>query len=367
MRVWLLSAALATGCLDSPPGGVAADARPADAAPIDCLCPAEPCPFGFVRELRVLGDRVAEELAQLPVLVELDVSLHMAADGSDLRFATPDGQLLPHEVEDFPLEGRAAIWLGVGAVAPGTDTPICLFYGAGDPGPVAGGAAIWDSSFVGVWHLRESGEGVAGEYADSTANGCNGTGGDGGSFAPPGSAEAQIGIGQSFNQNEAISFGTGEHLDIGGEAITIEAWAQVSELGPDFLALFGKEGYTSGYRIVLGPLGEVLFQLTYDERHMQTAAGVFTTDAWHYLAATYDGAAMRIYVDGALSKEKVEVGTIDINDVPLLAGESNNQYPLAGFLDELRLSTAARSAGWIATQWASMTGTLVEIGDEQAL
>lgn len=133
------------------------------------------------------------------------------------------------------------------------------------------------------------------------------------------------------------------------------------------MAVAGKEGYYSGYRIVLAPGGEVLFQLTYSTRHTQTSPGAFTPDEWHYLVGTYDGTAMQIYVDGVVRKTVPADGPIDSAEAPMLAGSTNLQYYLDGRLDELRLSSVPRSPAWIALQWASMTGELVTVGDEQPI
>ncbi len=367
MRAWLLAALLATGCLDSPPAGIAADARPADATPLTCACPDDPCSFGFSRSIALDTSEIASELAQVPVLVRFETSAHMAANGADLVFASSDGELLPHEVELFPEEGSAAVWVGLPTVAPGSDAGFCLFYGGGLPDASPDPIDVWDAGFAGVWHLGETGTGAAEEFADSTRNRCAGTGGDGQGAQTPILAGGAIGNGQAFSSNQGISFGNGPHLDLTGTAVTLEAWVQLASIGPDFKALFGKEGYFSGYRMLVGSSGEVLFQLTYDERRMQTPVGTLNTSEWHHVVATYDGDSMRIFIDGRLMKEVSDAGAIDSNDVDLVAGVSNDQYHLDGLLDELRVSSVARPADWIALQWGVVSGGWVTVGDEQAL
>jgi hypothetical protein len=365
VRTWLLAAVLATGCLDSPPAGIAADARPDDAAPPVCVCPDEPCPFA--RSIVMRNQGISAALTDVPVLVRFDTTANMAPDGADLRFATTDGEVLPHEVELFPEEGEAAVWVGLPLVTPGPDTRFCLFYGGGLSVGSRDPTNVWDAGFAGVWHLGESGSGVADEFADSSANQCAGTGGDGAGAQPPIMAAGVIGSGQAFSSNQGISFGNGAHVDLTGTEATLEGWAQLGGIGPSFQALLGKEGNLSGYRMLVGDAGEILFQLTYDERRLQTPVGTINTSEWHYLVATYDGAALRIYVDGRLVKEGAGVGSIDGTEVDLIAGVSNSQYYLDGLLDELRVSSVARPADWITLQWGVVAGGWVTVGAEQAL
>lgn len=372
MRCGLLMAALLAGCLESPPasGPSGGDAAPADAGPpLACACPVEPCPFRYAREIHTVPSLIPQDLSQVPVLIRVETSEHMAADGSDLRFATPAGDLLPHEVELFPPPGgTAAIWVGVPSIVAGADSTFCLFYGAEAPGAAADPGGVWDTGFAGVWHLGETSTGAPGEFRDSTSRSCNGTGGDAISETTlPVRVEARIGFGQEFDGDALIDVGTGSHLDLDGTAITLEAWVLVPALRPDFLTLVGKEGFTSGYRLLIGPDGEVLFQLTDAERHAETGVGVAAPGSWHYIAATYDGAAMRIYVDARKLRDKAEIGAIDSNEVPLQLGISNGEYPLFGTLDEVRVSTVARTTEWLSVQRAAALGDLVIVGDERGL
>ncbi|MEO7095220.1 MAG: LamG domain-containing protein [Polyangiales bacterium] len=76
-----------------------------------------------------------------------------------------------------------------------------------------------------------------------------------------------------------------------------------------------------------------------------------TLDAtrWWYVAATYDGATMRVYVDGQL------IGTLALGSVQQTAtdtaylGCAPNDGCFGGLLDEVRVSSAALSAASIAS------------------
>jgi hypothetical protein len=75
-------------------------------------------------------------------------------------------------------------------------------------------------------------------------------------------------------------------------------------------------------------------------------------NAWHSIAATYDGAASRIYVDGLLVDQAAgaftptTVGNFDIGGVPFDAF-------LNGYIDEIRISSVARTSADIANAYAT--------------
>lgn len=372
MRYGLLVAAVLAGCLDAPEGGgddAPADARDGDATTADCACPVEPCTFRFARSLRIAPSLVEEELSQVPVLVRVETGAEMAEDGSDLRFTTTGGTLLPHEIDAFPpAGGTAAIWVGLPAIAVGSETAFCLFYGADEPGGSADPSGVWDSGFAAVWHLGESASGALGEFADSSSQGCNGRGGDTATDdSLPERVAGQIGDAQEFDGDALVSFGSPKHLDLTGTAITIEAWFQATSFPTEYLALASKDGFVAGYRLMVGQDGEVLFQLTNEARRAATGAGAVAPGTWHHVAATYDGTAMRILVDGREARVKPEDGPIDSTEAPLHLGISNGDYALVGTLDEVRISTVARSAAWLAVQRQSVIGDLVEVGHQQEL
>lgn len=72
-------------------------------------------------------------------------------------------------------------------------------------------------------------------------------------------------------------------------------------------------------------------------------ADVLPLATWTLLTATYDGAAVRLYVNGALSAEKPHKGTIVRNGQPLILGKGlgYSKPSLKGRLGELRLYARA--------------------------
>ena len=72
------------------------------------------------------------------------------------------------------------------------------------------------------------------------------------------------------------------------------------------------------------------------------AASALTANTWAHLAATYDGAALRIYVNGVQSAQLLTVGSIATSNGALKIG-SNSIWPedFQGLIDEVRIYSRA--------------------------
>lgn len=75
-------------------------------------------------------------------------------------------------------------------------------------------------------------------------------------------------------------------------------------------------------------------------------AGSTTTiydDQWHFLAASYDGTTLRVYVDGVQENDQA-FGPGDVNDAPVTIGDRlDKSQPIKGIVDEVGLFSVALS------------------------
>jgi Concanavalin A-like lectin/glucanases superfamily len=73
-----------------------------------------------------------------------------------------------------------------------------------------------------------------------------------------------------------------------------------------------------------------------------------TANTWAYLAASYDGATMRLYVNGVQVASRAQTGAIAISTNPLqIGGDSIYGQYFAGRIDEVRIYNRALSAAQI--------------------
>ena len=79
------------------------------------------------------------------------------------------------------------------------------------------------------------------------------------------------------------------------------------------------------------------------------SASAPSLNTWHHYTGTYDGANMKIYVDGVLSNTVAQTGAIDTSNVGLIFGSSRLASPcgtgvLTGSIDDVRIYNRALSA-----------------------
>ncbi len=88
---------------------------------------------------------------------------------------------------------------------------------------------------------------------------------------------------------------------------------------------------------------------------VREAAGGTLTSAWHHVASTWDGATLRVFVDGQPVASTPAVGSLVTDpSIPLVVANTAGALDsLEGRLDEVRVSRVDRSADWVATAYAS--------------
>lgn len=146
--------------------------------------------------------------------------------------------------------------------------------------------------------------------------------------------------------NDMVSVPDSNSLDLTG-AMTLEGWVNPAALGTTWRTLVLKEvpGY---FRYALyantdtgGPSGHVFIGSDLDAR----ATPRLALNTWTHLATTYDGAAVRTYVNGALVASRAVTGTMAASANPLRIG-GNSVWPewFRGTIDEVRFYNRALSA-----------------------
>jgi MSHA biogenesis protein MshQ len=76
---------------------------------------------------------------------------------------------------------------------------------------------------------------------------------------------------------------------------------------------------------------------------------------WYHVVGTYDGAKIKIYVNGALTASSAFVDTLNSNNFPLYIGENSGQTGrfFSGDIDEVKVYNAALTAAQISTGYAN--------------
>lgn len=141
-------------------------------------------------------------------------------------------------------------------------------------------------------------------------------------------------------------------VDRGPEPVTLEAFVRSDEAEPTGVVIGDYDG--SGYALLLAN-GRPKFILGLPNGRVKLATPedrVVQPGKWHHIAGLFDGEEVRLYFDGQLV-ERVEVAADNQpgrNDLPLFIGgnilwDGTIEFPFAGAIDELRISSVARYDG----------------------
>lgn len=319
-----------------------------------------------------------EDLTDFPVTVRLSSSrINYGAtldNGEDIRFIDADGSsVLSHEIETWNEGGESIVWVKVPQVDGSSNSDyIMMYYGNGSAPDGQDAQNVWDADFFLVWHCNNEPSGGE-DVLDSTASPCNGRSQN---MESVDLVAGRIGYGLDLDgSNEWID--PEGPLDLGffhdpDTYETFEVWIKARDTSSD-QTLFEEGGSTNG--LLVGLNADDLRFATRDGGSQATITTVYTdTAGYHYVAAVFDNGTLRSYLDASVQEGPSGYPTIGSHSgEPGMgrsadsdaAGHSAAGYNFDGIIDELRLSSIARSGDWIAAQYRSMSGTFITYGSEE--
>jgi hypothetical protein len=313
------------------------------------------------------GANVGETVYDFPTLVRFkpaDRIVSLYSRREQIQFAKPDGTVLPYAFEAWDsLADSALVWVRMDTLWGNNDSQYVVLTNDDSTwiSDTSSSAAVFSAGngFAGVWHLDEKGTGKADEYRDATANANHGQGGAASANGVPQQYPAGIiGQAQFFDGvDDHIDCGDGASLDITGESLTLTAWIGFQDTTRP-QGIVTKAGWYDGYRVLVDPNSnpgmEVNFELTGVDNHRVVTDGKLDLYMWYHMACTYDGAKMRVYINGvadpmvydrtgpvAHSVERLWLG----HGAPVVGQWFS--YPFFGVMDEVQICSVGRSAGWI--------------------
>lgn len=337
--------------------------------------------FSYRKKITISTTYIDADLTNFPLLVHLsadsDVGLHTQSTGNDIMFTASDGKtVLPYERESWSGGGGSAatanFWVRVPTLDDAVDTDIYMYYGNSSAGDMSNAAAVWDTNFKGVWHLKET----SGSHYDSTRNNNDSSTV---SVTTQGSATGKVNGADSFNgTSNYVEMPGSSSLNITGTAITMSAWAYftgegtgnhfiVSKKFGDSLQ-FGLGRYFSTnyypHKVFMG-----LYTSSWGDRVI--SGTTLDDNTWYYITGTYDGTYASIYINGAIDNAYGVTGSItgnssDRTTIGCDAYATWNEFA-EGTIDEVRISGSTRSAAWIKFEYHNMadSGNNLTFGSEE--
>lgn len=172
--------------------------------------------------------------------------------------------------------------------------------------------------------------------------------------ALPNAAQAQTNTALLFN-GTTKSASTTANVNLSGSALSMECWVKVTAfktLSPYITTLIGMETGSNIALLRAGDVGQspnklqfVLQVGTVSQKLSSTTA--LSTNTWYHVAATFDGTAMRIYLNGVLDCTLNATGSAVANAPFSLGRTYEDLRILNGSLDEVRVWTRALTAAEI--------------------
>jgi hypothetical protein len=293
---------------------------------------------------------------------------HTAAGGgsgggtapADLIFSSDAAgtSLLQWEVESYdPATGAIVAWVRWNSIVDGAT--IYLFYGnpavttmQSTPG------AVWDAGYKGVLHFPD---GTNLSVADSTgtlaATNYGATGTDGIS-------------------DGALAASGGPYVDLGTNlyglgirrSATFSGWIRLRSASYSH-TMMGDWSDEIGVALRVDGGNSAATFYVYPDNHRLNPSYSFQMNTWYYLAGVMDSATMRLYINGTEAANGSLGEDIGSSNAHAMVGNRGDlALPAYADIDEVRISSVARSADWIAAEYNSQRapGSFYSVGAEQS-
>ena len=371
--------ALVAGCKFDPSGvgGVSPTDGPmlgVDGAPPSIDAPAidsAPQPSGRRRKsITIDPTKVNGNQTDFPVwidLVDADIAARAQPDGSDIFFTAADGTMrLDHQLQSW--DGAAhhlSAWVRVPMLTSGPPTVLYVNYGDPAAAPAQNAAGVFRASFAAVWHLDDALP--AATIADAT-----GTHAGTPTLTTTTRTAAKLGAGFAFTGgSDIISF---TNPLAGNAAHTVSVWVNQPPVA-----------HVSAVLVVGTP---TMGQSRWFYTHFTAAALAigYYADDWT-TTTNLDGAGWTLLhwvSEGGNGKNHLYQNGVEIAGSPSTITGVNTMGTtgiighapepaygtntgLQATIDELRIATVARTAGWISTEFANQSSpaTFYTVGAEQ--
>ncbi len=312
---------------------------------------------------------VDDTLRAFPLLITLTEATfpfdQARPDGADIRFASQSGTALPYAIEHWDTDrGLAAVWVLVDTItAKQPWQAVTMFWNRPEAADRSDPATVFGhtSAFEAVWQLSEQGMGLDDEYRDRTRGAHHARGGAGEAHQVPRLVDGRSGRAQCFDgRNDLISAAHAPGLLPSGP-FTVSAWVCMERLCGDSLnrqVIIRKRhdtapwyAYELSQRRSNGVEGFAFRYVDNTQAYYQAFSAADTgivPHQWYHVAALYDGAAVRIVINGSSSAPMAVDGSLYPATGSLVVGASHeNGSQAAARIDEVRLCHRARTDAWL--------------------
>jgi len=291
-------------------------------------------------------------LTNFPAMVKLGNAIpgflydsFASGDGYDLRITADDGvTVIPHELDTWDPPGDSVVWVRVPVLTNGA--VVWAYWGNAahttEPEYTVNGNT-WSEGYEAVWHM-----------GGATAKDSSPTLHDG-SLSGPTSVSSEIGNAFSFDGNDSIIFSHHDNYDF-QSAMTIEAYVNTDSAG------------SYQHLVNRGAGGDVNIGCAFHDTKMYSrnyisgallnryGSSTLTSGTWNHYTWRYDGANYGYLLNGGIETQEVYAGSVDLaaNTTFLVGREMGFGNYFRGDMDEVRVSSVARSDDWLYAAWQNL-------------
>lgn len=342
--------------------------------------------FAYRRRLTIdttsAGANIAGTLSSFPVCVAVTGtswgavgSAHLFdasnTSGKRVQFFDSAGTNLSYEVETYDTTGGTAIyWVNVPTITGNSTTTVDVGYGSDPNGADQDQrTSVWDSNFQGIWHL---GNGTTLSGSDSTTNANTAT-----NIGTTPAGAGQVDGGAVLN-GSSRAMTPADATSLKPAKFTVSAWVKRTTINARHAIFDSQNGNATdyrGYALQFQSTNKLYLSIGWGavgsgQYTEKTSTSSFTdTASFHHVAAYYDGTNVAFFYDGVadgssahstdptyLSTNYPDIGRMRQDGTGPVGG-AVNYYWFPGTIDEVRLSSAGRSADWIKAEYWSMKTT----------
>ena len=316
----------------------------------------------------------SSNLTNFPVLLEIvDTDLRTGTGSDKLKSSTANdiaftdatetqntATELSYQLESYDAStGTIRAWVRIPTLNKSTNNTLYLYFGSTNPAAHPADSTTWTSDYKAVFHFNES------TYSGSAGAIKNGKGSNHGTAAGAANnltTSGKIGNAYSFNGTDQ-KISTSSTVSITG-TFTLSVWVKqldktTSSGDQKIMTNQVSSSNTKGVKLgIYNQNGawsnrpELECNGSYPTSNRSIGGGTTLNNTdWYYIQAVYDGTNIYNYVNGVAERSTGGVAPTDGGVLHIGTGEGGNTWWFNGLLDEVRVSTNAKSADWIATEY----------------
>ena len=311
---------------------------------------------GATREYRIKitvdSSLVDANVTNFPVFIDLDdidpshaFWSNVQANGGDIVITNSSNTRLSVEIVSINTGTNVGqLHFKADSLSSSVDTDFYIYYtGGGSETQPAVGASfgrndVWSNNFAGVWHLEIA------NTVDATGNSLTGT-----ATETTASSGTNIGASRYFDgTNDTIQIPA---MNLNDDTVTISGWARVNGVPTDYDGLvFSRAGTTTAGVSVLSGYG-----LRYhwnDANYADDLGASLVNVTWTHFALAIEDTQAIMYLNSTAGTPDSTNNTAEAFDgVTYFGQDSNGGRFFTGDLDEIRISSEARTSGWVITEY----------------